>query len=871
MNYSTQFLRPIVWPDGQSAQIISLRELALAYPAIARYPVALRIMLEAAIRKFDGKRVTEEHILRLLAWHTGLRGEIPFCVSRVLLQDSAGIPLLGDLAAMRTAASRHGITPEAIEPGIPVDLVIDHSVIVDEHGSKHALQDNIRHEYRRNQERYSFVKWAQQAFKMLRVVPPGYGIVHQINLEYLATVIVERAGLVFPDTLVGTDSHTTMVNGLGILGWGVGGLEAESALLGEPLYLESPEVVAVVLDGQLPQGTMATDLALHLTHALREYGVVGKLLEFTGKGARSLSVPDRATVANMAPEYGATTGFFPVDDTTLAYLRLTGRAPQSVERVRTYYQSQGMFGIPDARDIDYSSVFRFDLSALGRVVSGPSRPQQKMDLSQVPGSLPVTANPSSCADALQDGDIVLAAITSCTNTSNPDAMVAAGLLAKAAVARGLRVPKHVKTVLAPGSRAVTQYLTQAGLLADLEALGFYVAAYGCAVCVGNSGDLAAGVEQQIEDGELIAASILSGNRNFEGRIHRAVKANYLASPALVVAYALAGSILRDLDNEPLGNDSAGIPVFLRDIWPDDEHTDAVVCGTVEKAIYHSVYAGHELSAASEWAQIEAPCGPAFQWQQGSTYFVEPPFFDTTASTGDPMPITDARVLAVLGDSVTTDHISPVGEIPADSAAGVYLRALGVDPEDFNNYGSRRCNHHVMMRGTFANPRLQNKVALPVAGPVSRSARDRSVQTIYDVAMENMEDKVPSIIFAGTMYGAGSARDWAAKGTRLLGVRAIIAGSFERIHRSNLILMGVLPVEVADSLTINGIAWTGSELVSIELDGSGLSIHAAVKITVKRGALVLASLAGRLRIDTSAELRYLHAGGILPFLYRQSIQ
>lgn len=860
----TDFVRTLCWADGTSAQYLSLPALAQAYPQVARYPTTLRILLETALRRYDGEKVNDEHLACLLNWHRGERGEAPFFVSRVLLQDASGIPLLGDLAALRTEAERKGLDPRRIEPEIPVDLVIDHSVIADRYGSAAALQNNLDEEFRQNGERYAFVKWAQQAFSRLRVIPPGTGIVHQVNLEYLATGIVERDAWVFPDTLVGTDSHTTMVNGIGVLGWGVGGLEAEGVLLGEPLYFDSPEVVGVVLEGCLEPGVTATDLALYLTRELRGHGVVGKLLEFHGPGARMLAVPDRATVANMAPEYGATAAWFGVDESTLSYYRLTGRPEALIARLRQYYEVQGMFGIPDAGEHDYSEVIRIDLGSVQRSLSGPSRPQQVMPLRLVPGSLRPDLVPAvSATNDLIDGDVVLAAITSCTNTANPAAMITAGLLARAAAERGLRVPPHVKTVLAPGSRAVTEYLRKAGLLTALESLGFYVSAYGCAACVGNTGELAPGVEDRIAKQGLSVAAVLSGNRNFEGRIHKAVKANYLASPALVVAYALAGTVLRDLESEPCGHDHDGKPIFVDELWPDAETVAELSAAVVGPEAYSGIYSFSDASHPL-WASTKGPVGVTFSWSSASNYFVEPPFFRRKERKSQVVTIEGARVLAVLGDSVTTDHISPVGPILADSDAAHYLTELGVNRSDFNTYGARRCNHHVMIRGTFGSQRLKNAVSAPEFGPLTRSGRNGERCSIYAAAMENIEDHIPSVILAGRHYGSGSARDWAAKGTALLGVRAVIAKSFERIHRSNLILMGVLPIEVADDAAWDTIDWTGRERASVRVDLDHL-VRAEAEVQILREEDCLLTVKGRVRLDTEAERRYVASGGILPFL------
>ncbi|KVE28212.1 aconitate hydratase [Burkholderia singularis] len=884
---------PMPLPDGSRARFVSLREVARSHAQVSRFPASIRILLEAALRRCDGTAATAQQAHAILDWRPGCSHDIALWVSRVLLQDASGIPLLGDLAAMRSAAVRAGARPQAVQPALPVDLVIDHSVVVDAYGDAHARQANLAAEHRLNAERFEFVKWAAQAFRNVRVVPPGRGIVHQVNLEFLADVVVQRDGWIYPETIVGTDSHTTMINGLGVLGWGVGGLEAEIALLGEPLYQRVPDVVAVRLTGRPDGRVYATDIALHLTHALREFGVVGKLLEFVGPGARGLSLPDRATIANMAPEYGATSAYWGIDDATLAYLRQTGRSAEQVEMIRAYCIEQGLFGIPDAEQFDYSAVVDVDLSSVRPTLAGPSRPHQKLTLAQVSASSAAAGRPAQAPARLDHGAVVLAAITSCTNTANPAAMLAAGLLAQRALARGLRPPSYVKTVLAPGSRAVTRYLERAGLLDALQRLGFFVAAYGCASCVGNTGALAEGVEAAVGERDLSVAAVLSGNRNFDGRIHRSIKANYLANPALVVAYALAGTISIDFDTQPLAFDSSGAPVFLAQLWPDKSEIDALVGEVVDERAYAGLYPREPGGALRErgdvgdnpgdrnihadsdpdaaWQQIEAPVGMVFQWRKTSGYFVEPPFFERVSGVSAPFgPIRGARVLGVFGDNVTTDHISPVGEIAADSDAARYLREQGVAPHEFNSYGARRCNHHVMIRGTFANPRLQNRLTGLGAGPLARSARDGAVRSLFDVAMENLADRAPSVIVAGALYGCGSARDWAAKGTSLLGVAAVVAKSFERIHRSNLALMGVLPVEIGASGALDALAWDGSERVDIEFDSAARAPRPPATVTVSRNGDEIARVVGTLRIDTAAEWRYVREGGVLRAIFAKSI-
>jgi len=884
MENPTDFIRELKWRDGSTARYVSLREVEHRYPRVARFPASIRILLEAALRRYDGELTTQTHLAHLLDWRPGMHEEVPVWIARVLLQDASGIPLLGDLAAMRTAARRAGAAADAIQLAIPADLVIDHSVSIEAHNSIDARQHNLDIEYAANAERYEFVKWAAQAFKGLRVVPPGNGIVHQINLEYLATAIVERDGFVFPDTVVGTDSHTTMINGLGVLGWGVGGLEAEIALLGQPVYMQMPDVVGVQLTGTLSPGVTVTDAALQLTRALRETNVVGHLLEFIGPGVRTLDVPDRATIANMAPEYGATSAWFAIDDAALAWLARTGRSPDLIDRIRAYYVEQKLFGIPDANQVDYTSIISFDLSAVRPTVAGPSRPQQSLALSEVRASLRAAkpAEDESKVDAhrrLKDGDVVLAAITSCTNTANPIAMIMAGLLARAAAERGLRPPNYVKTVLAPGSRAAARYLARAGLLDDLQRIGFFVSAYGCAVCVGNSGPLNDDVEEEIDARKLSVAAVLSGNRNFEGRIHRAINANYLASPALVVAYALAGTMLVDLDTEPVGRDMSGEPVFLRELWPDAGQVQAIASATVDDTTYEGLYSPGKADIVAgttpdenqrRWDRVESQQGAVFEWRAGSSYFVEPPFFcSDVAKPRTPASIVAARVLAVFGDAVTTDHISPVGEIAERSDAAAWLRAHGIERAYFNSYGARRCNHHVMMRGTFANSRIRNLIAGVEPGPMTRSARDGAVRSLFEVAQENLDDGVPSVIFAGHLYGAGSARDWAAKGTALLGVSAVLAKSFERIHRTNLVLTGVLPVELPEAGALDALEWLGSENVTIEFD-AGEALRPRATIMVARQEKVLASVQGVLRIDTAAEWRYIRGGGALPLAFAERL-
>jgi len=835
---------------------------------IRRLPVSLRIVLESLVRNLDGVRVHEEDVRALAAWRPGgeRTAEIPFVVSRVLLQDFTGVPLLADLAAMRSALERSGRDPRAVEPRVPVDLVVDHSVQVDAWGSPEALERNLSLELSRNRQRYEFLRWGAGAFRSFRIVPPGFGICHQVNLEHLAEVVREEGGIAFPDTLLGTDSHTTMVNGLGVVGWGVGGIEAEAAMLGQPAAFLAPDVVGVLLTGALREGTTATDLVLSVTERLRGAGVVGKFVEFHGPGARALPAATRATVANMAPEYGATMGFFPTDERTLEYLRATGRGEERIRLVRAYLSAQGLFGIPEAGQCDYSEVVEIDLGAVEPSVAGPSRPQDRVALaglrSRVRQALPAGAPPRGHPT---HGDVVIAAITSCTNTSNPQVMLAAGLLARKAVARGLRPPPWVKASLAPGSRQVTAYLAATGLQDDLDALGFQTVGYGCTTCIGNAGPLPPEVERRIAEEKLWVASVLSGNRNFEARIHPAVRGNFLMSPPLVVAFALAGTVDVDLLAEPIGAGADGRPVTLRDLWPGDDEVQALAATAVTPAWFARGFA-EALQGSPGWRAIPAPAGATYRWDPASTYVREPPFL-AASSRGEPPPplaFRGARALAILGDSVTTDHISPAGAIAAASPAGRWLAAEGVAPADFNSYGARRGNHEVMVRGTFANPRLKNLMLPGVEGglTVHRPSGERT--SIFDAATRYAAEGVPLVVVAGREYGTGSSRDWAAKGTRLLGVRAVVARSFERIHRANLVGMGVLPLELPAGASAESLGLDGTERFDLEgLDGlprprqgASLVIHGdgaprAVPVTV--------------RVDAPAEVEYLRHGGILPFV------
>ncbi len=813
-------LRELSIGSGATGRYYALPALETAgLGRVSRLPISLRLVLESVLRNCDGRKITEAHVRELAGWQPNAprTQEIPFVVARVVLQDFTGVPLLADLAAMRNVAAAMGRDPRTIEPLVPVDLVVDHSVTIDHYRRPDALDLNMKLEFARNRERYEFMKWGMQAFATFRVVPPGIGIVHQVNLEYLARGVHRKDGVWYPDTLVGTDSHTTMINGIGVVGWGVGGIEAEAGMLGQPVYFLTPDVVGVELTGHLAEGVTATDLVLAVTELLRREKVVGKFVEYFGEGTASLAVPDRATLANMAPEYGATMGFFPVDEATLDYLRATGRTAAEIAAFAAYFKAQGLFGIPRAGEIDYSSVVRLDLATIRPSVAGPKRPQDRIELGAVKAQFarllaaPVADNgfglPPDRLDRraaagpdleLHHGDVLIAAITSCTNTSNPGVLLAAGLLAKKAVERGLTVRPHIKTSLAPGSRVVTDYLARSGLLPYLEQLGFGVAAYGCTTCIGNAGDLDAAVNEAILGNDLVCAAVLSGNRNFEARIHPNIRANFLASPPLVVAYAIAGTMQIDLAREPLGSGRDG-PVYLADIWPSSQEIAAVMPYARDPAVFRTLYS--DLANASPlWATIAGSAGDVYAWP-ASTYIAKPPFFDGfSRSYPSATDVVGARALGIFGDSVTTDHISPAGSIRESSPAGRWLVANGVARADFNSYGSRRGNHEVMVRGTFANVRIRN-LMLPAAadgareeGGVTLFQPSGEKLSIFDAAMRYVAAGTPTIVFGGEEYGTGSSRDWAAKGTRLLGVRAVVARSFERIHRSNLVGMGVLPCQ-----------------------------------------------------------------------------
>ncbi|MFT4049974.1 MAG: aconitate hydratase [Solirubrobacterales bacterium] len=932
--------------DGEGS-FYSLPKLeAAGVGPISRLPVSIRIVLESVLRNCDGKRITEEHVRQLANWGaTSERTEeIPFVVARIVLQDFTGVPLLVDLAAMRSAVDRMGKDPKLIEPLVPVDLVVDHSVQVDFSSTETSFERNMAMEFHRNRERYEFLKWGMQAFDAFKVVPSGIGIVHQVNLEYLAQCVLSKDGVYYPDSLVGTDSHTTMINGIGVVGWGVGGIEAEAGMLGQPVYFLTPDVVGVELTGALHEGVTATDMVLRVTEMLRAEGVVGKFIEFYGEGAESLSVPDRATISNMAPEYGATMGFFPYDERSSEYMRLTGRDEGQIATVENYFKAQGLFGIPKAGEIDYSVSLSLDLDSIEPSVSGPKRPQDRIDLKNLknrfvelfsaddgygkaaaelekvfptdvglPDGEPhgtdgggdqsddvaetrepdtsfqteaemVGNRPSGDFLELEDltlqrrvdvdlhhGDVLIAAITSCTNTSNPSVMLAAGLVAKKAVEKGLNVNPAVKTSLAPGSRVVSDYLAQTGLQPYLDDLGFNLVGYGCTTCIGNSGPLDAGLEKTIVDNDVIAASVLSGNRNFEARVHQNIKANFLMSPPLVVAFALAGTVEKDLSTEPLGRGADGEDVYLKDIWPSLDEVRELLSSALEPDTFRRLY-GDFAEQNPMWNDIPGKTGLVYEWDRDSTYIQEPPFFEDFALDPDPVkPIHGARALAILGDSVTTDHISPAGAIKEDSPAGRFLKEHGVEKNEFNSYGSRRGNDRIMTRGTFANVRIRNLMAPGTEGGVTLHRNGQVEQMdIYDAAAAYKEAGRSLVVFAGKEYGSGSSRDWAAKGTNLLGVRAVIAESYERIHRSNLVGMGVLPCQFKDGETAQTLGLDGSEqfhLIGVEKgvaprDEITLVIHRADDTTTETKVIA--------RIDTPIEVEYFEHGGILPYVLRQLV-
>ena len=954
--------------SGKEGKFFSLPALAQKYPSVKRLPVSIRIVLESVLRNCDGNKVTAEHVAQLAQWKPKAvrTDEIPFVVSRVVLQDFTGVPLLADLAAMRSTAAKLGKKPKAIEPLVPVDLVVDHSIMVDYFGTPKALDLNMKLEFKRNQERYQFMKWGMQAFDTFGVVPPGFGIVHQVNLEYLARGVHRTAGDVYyPDTLVGTDSHTTMINGIGVVGWGVGGIEAEAAMLGQPVYFLTPDVVGFELTGRLREGVTATDLVLTVTEMLRKEKVVGQFVEFFGEGTASLALPDRATIGNMAPEYGATMGFFPVDDKTLDYFQGTGRKKSEIEAFEAYFRAQGLFGVPKAGDIDYSRVVRLDLGTVAPSLAGPKRPQDRIEIGNVasqfdalftasaavngfnqpadqlglrhrvacgageqaidapppkPGApravaemvsnrptletahddataTAVCALPGSDDKVLRigNGDVLIAAITSCTNTSNPSVLLAAGLLAKKAVQAGLKVKPHIKTSLAPGSRVVTEYLTETGLLPYLEKLGFALAGYGCTTCIGNAGDLTPELNDAITRNNLVCAAVLSGNRNFEARIHPNIKANFLASPPLVVAYAIAGTVRKDLMTEPVGKGKGGKDIYLGDIWPSSEEIQALLKYAMNGKAFRANYEKVKTEPGKLWEKIKGVTGATYTWPQ-STYIAEPPFFQDftlqlgaveahgsnaggqkdAPSSGTSYDVRGARIMALFGDSITTDHISPAGSIKESSPAGQWLLAHGVQKADFNSYGSRRGNHEVMMRGTFANVRIKN---LMIPAQIDGSREEGGVtlyrddngkvekMSIYDAAMKWQSAGRASVVLAGEEYGTGSSRDWAAKGTQLLGIKAVVARSFERIHRSNLVGMGVLPLQFKGNDSWQSLGLKGDEWIDV-IPAADLAPQSDAKLVITRADGSQQAVVVKLRIDTPIEVDYYRHGGILPYVLRQ---
>ena len=945
--------------SGTSGKFYSLPALARQFPGVARLPVSLRIILESVLRNCDGKRVTAEHVAELANWlPNAIRTqEIPFVVSRVVLQDFTGVPLLADLAAMRSVAVKLGKDPKRIEPLVPVDLVVDHSIMVDYFGKKNALDLNMKLEFARNNERYQFLKWGMQAFDTFGVVPPGFGIVHQVNLEYLARGVHKTAAdTYYPDSLVGTDSHTTMINGIGVVAWGVGGIEAEAAMLGQPVYFLTPDVVGFELTGRMREGVTATDLVLRVTEQLRKEKVVGKFVEFFGEGTRTLSLPDRATIGNMAPEYGATMGFFPVDEKTIDYFKGTGRTKPEIEAFEAYFKAQGLFGVAKAGDIDYSQVVKLDLGDVTPSLAGPKRPQDRIELGHVatqfaslfsksiadngfnqpaamlatrhllrhtdndradttPGVPPTPAGAPrmvaemegsrpTMASAVKDhaeapapasksvgisignGDVLIAAITSCTNTSNPSVLLAAGLLAKKAVEAGLKVQPHIKTSLAPGSRIVTEYLTESGLMPYLQKLGFDLVGYGCTTCIGNSGDLTPEINEVITESDLVCAAVLSGNRNFEARIHPNIKANFLASPPLVVAYAIAGSVMRDLMTEPVGKGHKGRDVYLGDIWPSSDEIAKLMKYATNGKAFRTNYAKVKTEPGKLWEKVKGVTGNAYNWPP-STYIAEPPFFkdfameNIAASAGntsasgikDVNCVTGARIMALFGDSITTDHISPAGSIKASSPAGQWLQAHGVLKPDFNSYGARRGNHDVMMRGTFANVRIKNLMIPADAegsreeGGVTLFQPSQEKMFIYDAAMKYIAEGTPTVIFAGEEYGTGSSRDWAAKGTQLLGIKAVVACSFERIHRSNLVGMGVLPLQFKHGDSWQSLKLTGQEVIDV-IPHPELRPQSDATLVITRADGSREEVVVTLRVDTPIEVDYYRNGGILPYVLRQ---
>jgi aconitate hydratase len=872
---------------------------------ISRLPLSVRVVLESVLRNCDGRRIHRESVETLANWNAAepAQKEIPFVVSRIVLQDFTGVPLLVDLAAMRDAMAVNGKDASKIEPLVPVDLVVDHSVQVDRAGSASAFDANLRFEFERNRERYEFLKWGQQAFETFSVLPPAMGIIHQVNLEYLARLVFDKEQdgmrMLYPDTLVGTDSHTTMINGLGIVGWGVGGIEAEAGMLGQPVYFLTPEVIAVNLSGSLCEGVTATDLTLRITEMLRKEKVVGKFIEFIGEGTARLSLADRATIANMAPEYGATMGYFPVDEQTLEYLRVTGRDADRLELVEAYYRAQGLWGVPSKGSIDYTKVLDLDLSTVHPCVAGPKRPQDRIELPRLAtvfrqllakplaeggfGRELAASNKQIAIEfstessypkrkggalSLADGSVVIASITSCTNTSNPSVMIAAGLLARNALRRGLQVPDTVKTSLAPGSRVVTDYLERTGLQTSLDQLGFQLVGYGCTTCIGNSGPLDPAIEKAIQEHGLVVASVLSGNRNFEARVHGAVRANFLMSPPLVVAFALAGTVNVDFEKDPIGQDAQGNAVFLKDIWPSDAEVAALVSRGVQPEAFQAQYASI-AHANPQWNEVASSEGALYQWNDRSTYIQKPPFFENFSRNVAPIvPLGGMRPLAFFGDSVTTDHISPAGSIQESGPAGRYLVENGVKKVDFNSYGSRRGNDRVMTRGTFANVRIKNALAGGKEGGWTRIFPTGESLSIYDAAQQYRKSNTPLIVIAGHDYGMGSSRDWAAKGTALLGVRAVVARSFERIHRSNLVGMGVLPLQFRDGDSWESLGLNGTEIFDLPEVNESIRPLQTLQLGVHRSDGSKTEVALVLRIDTDIEIEYYRHGGVLPFVLRE---
>jgi len=901
--------------NGQTGKFYSLPQLEKeGVGPISKLPVSIRIVLESVLRNYDDKKIREIDVRTLANWQANAERteEIPFVVARIVLQDFTGVPLLVDLAAMRSAVHRMGKNPKIIEPLVPVDLVVDHSVQVDVSNQSDSLKLNMEIEFERNRLRYQFLKWGMQAFESFKVVPPGIGIVHQVNLEYLAKGVLQKDNTYYPDTLVGTDSHTTMINGLGIVAWGVGGIEAEAGMLGQPVYFLTPDVVGFHMTGKLREGVTATDLVLHCTEMLRKAKVVGKFVEYFGEGAASLSLPDRATVANMAPEYGATMGFFPVDEESCRYLQATGRTEDQVNAFRNYFKAQEMFGMPEKGDCNYSSLLELDLSDVQPGIAGPKRPQDRINLTEVKSkfidlfqkpvkengynkpseeltkrvevsfsngqkstSLPVlTSTVKSRAGEkavdLGHGDVLIAAITSCTNTSNPSVMLAAGILAKKAVEKGLSVPAHVKTSLGPGSRVVTDYLAKSELQPYLDKLGFYTVGYGCTTCIGNSGPLDSDVEDTVVKNDIIAASVLSGNRNFEARVHQSIKANFLMSPPLVVAFAIAGKVNIDMTSEPLGKGSDGNDVYLRDIWPSSEELSQVLGIAMDADTFRRLYSNF-TDDNPLWNEIPSSVGDVYEWDKDSTYIQEPPFFENfSLSAGKYSDIKGARPLAIFGDSVTTDHISPAGSIKKTSPAGVYLQEKGVEVADFNSYGSRRGNDRVMVRGTFANVRIKNLMVPGTEGGVTIHQPDGEQLSIYDAAIKYQASDVPLIVFAGQEYGTGSSRDWAAKGTKLQGINVVVAQSFERIHRSNLVGMGVLPCQFKEGTTAQSLKLDGTETFDLIGLEPMPKPQQDVTLVIHRANGESEEVPLTLRIDTAIEIEYYQHGGILPYVLRNLV-